>query len=117
MKADTIKKQNDQKVLKDTPERSIAKAVSWRILASLTTFMITFIIFARYTDKTFNEILETSFWVLFFDVIIKIIIYYFHERIWTNIKWGKHMKRNYWRRKAWKKMYREIHDQKKNATN
>jgi len=99
---------------KDTPGRSLAKAISWRIVASLTTFLITFIIFRRYTDKTFNETLETSTWVLFFDVIIKIIFYYLHERLWTNISWGKYMDRKYWKQRAWRKMYRKMHDNKDN---
>ncbi len=97
---------------KDTPGRSLAKAISWRIVASLTTFLITFIIFRRYTDKTFNETLETSTWVLFFDVIIKILFYYLHERLWTNISWGKYMDRKYWKQRAWRKMYRKMHDNK-----
>lgn len=96
-------------IVKDTPGRSIIKAISWRILASLTTFLITFIVFRRYTDKTFDETLETSFWVLFFDVIIKIVIYYFHERLWTNITWGKYMEKRYWERRAWRKLYRKMH--------
>lgn len=102
---------HDVTLVKDSPGRSLAKAISWRLLASLTTFLITFIIFRRYSDKTFDETLETSFWVLFFDVIIKIVIYYFHERLWTNISWGKYWKRKYWKQRAWKKLYRRMHDQ------
>ena len=110
---DNIKNsEQNQKVslAKDSPGRSLAKAISWRLLASLTTFLITFIVFRRYSDKTFDETLETSFWVLFFDVIIKIVIYYFHERLWTNITWGKYWKRKYWKQRAWRKMYRKMHD-------
>lgn len=95
--------------VKDSPGRSLAKAISWRIIASLTTFLITFIIFRRYANQTLDETLETSFWVLFFDVVVKIIIYYFHERMWTNIVWGKYWKRYYWKQRAWKKLYRNMH--------
>ncbi len=101
---------NLQTELKDTPGRSLAKAISWRVVASLTTFLITFIIFRRYTDKTLSETLETSSWVLFFDVIIKIIFYYLHERLWTNISWGKYMDRKYWKQRAWRKLYRDRHE-------
>jgi len=105
-----VEDNKDQLVgVKDSPGRSLAKAVSWRIIASITTFIITFIVFRRYTDKTLNETLETSFWVLFFDVILKIIIYYFHERMWTNILWGKYWKRYYWKQRAWKRLYRKMH--------
>ena len=96
-------------VVKDTPGRSLAKAVSWRILASLTTFLITFVIFRQKISGPYKQILEASTLVLIFDVIIKIVIYYFHERLWTNINWGKYMKIRYWKQRAWKKMYREMH--------
>jgi hypothetical protein len=108
-KSDIQRENVDLIGVKDSPGRSLAKAISWRIIASLTTFLITFIIFRRYTDKTLDETLETSFWVLFFDVILKIIIYYFHERMWTNIVWGKYWKRDYWKQRAWKKLYRNMH--------
>lgn len=110
-------KTQEQAILKDTPGRSIAKAISWRIIASLTTFLISFIIFRRYTDKTFDQVLETSFWVLFFDVIIKIVIYYLHERLWTNITWGKYMRRKYWKQRAWRKLYKKLHEEQARAQN
>ena len=101
---------NDQPVIvKDTPGRSLAKAVSWRIVASLTTFLITFVIFRQRISGPYKQILEASTLVMIFDVVIKIMIYYFHERLWTNIAWGKYMQRKYWKRRAWKKLYRRMH--------
>jgi len=106
-------KNNIESVLiKDTPGRSLAKAISWRIIASLTTFLITFVIFRQRISGPYRQILEASTLVLIFDVIIKIIIYYFHERLWTNILWGKYMQRKYWKRKAWRKLYRKLHNGK-----
>ena len=90
--------------IKDSPGRSLAKAVSWRIIASLTTFLITFVIFRQKISGPYRQILEASALVLVFDVVIKIAIYYFHERLWTNIRWGR-----YWQKKAWRKMYRDMH--------
>ncbi len=108
-----IADKNNQKeqpmVAKDTPGRSLAKAVSWRIVASLTTFLITFVIFRQRISGPYRQILEASTLVLIFDVVIKIVIYYFHERLWTNISWGKYMQRKYWKRRAWKKLYRKMH--------
>ena len=98
-----------QTLVKDTPGRSLAKAVSWRILASLTTFLITFVIFRQKISGPYKQILEASTLVLIFDVVIKIFIYYLHERLWTNISWGKFMKRTYWKQRAWKKKYRKMH--------
>lgn len=107
---DKERKSNDQPVLvKDTPGRSLAKAVSWRIVASVTTFLITFVIFRQRISGPYKQILEASTLVLIFDVVIKIMIYYFHERLWTNISWGKYMQRRYWKSRAWKKLYRKMH--------
>lgn len=89
---------------KDTPGRSLAKAVSWRIIASMTTFLITFVIFRQQISGPYKDILQASTLVLIFDVVLKIAIYYFHERMWTNITWGK-----YWKQRAWRKLYRNMH--------
>ena len=95
---------------KDSPGRSILKALSWRIIASATTFLITFIIFRRYSEKSFDEVIQTASFITIIDFGAKIIFYYLHERMWTNIKWGKYWKRHYWARRAWKRMYRKMHD-------
>ena len=109
------KNQNNREsiIVKDTPGRSLAKAISWRIIASLTTFLITFVIFRQKIAGPYKQILEASTLVMIFDVAIKIMIYYFHERLWTNIAWGKYMQRKYWKRRAWKKLYRKMHDEAK----
>ena len=99
---------NENNVIKkDSPTRSILKAISWRFVASGATFIISFVIFSQYTKKTFNEILETASVITSVDIVAKLILYYLHERLWTNINWGK-----YWQRKAWRKMYRKRHNNK-----
>ena len=94
---------------KDSPVRSILKAFSWRIIASATTFLITFIIFRRYSEKNFDEVIQTATFITTVDFVAKILFYYLHERMWTNIKWGKYWKRHYWNRRAWKRLYRKMH--------
>ncbi len=94
---------------KDSPSRSITKAMSWRVIATLTTFLITFIIFKRYTDRSLSEVFETASFVAGIEVVAKILFYYLHERMWQNVRWGKDWRRDYWQRRAWKKMYRQMH--------
>jgi uncharacterized membrane protein len=89
--------ENEKIIEKDSPTRSILKAISWRLVASGATFIISFVIFSQYTKKTFNEIIETASIITSVDIVAKLILYYLHERLWTNIKWGK-----YWARKNWK---------------
>ncbi len=104
-------KEKVTKINKDNPLRSLSKAISWRILASGATFLISFIIFKQYTDKTDNEVLQTASIITSVDVVAKLILYYLHERLWTNITWGK-----YWtqraRRKHIKRMRKNINPDK-----
>ena len=54
------------------------KTLTWRITASLDTFVIAWII-------TGDWKMGGSFSVV--EVITKMFFYYFHERIWNKIKW------------------------------
>jgi uncharacterized membrane protein len=61
------------KTYRDAHLRSILKALSWRICATLTTV---FIVFA------FTHQLALSVGIGSVEVVTKLILYYFHERIW-----------------------------------
>lgn len=60
--------------------RTIAKAVSWRVVATLTTMTIVFL---------FTREIIISLGVGLAEVIAKVTFYYLHERIWDRISWGK----------------------------
>jgi sulfate adenylyltransferase subunit 1 (EFTu-like GTPase family) len=64
----------------ETYARSLAKAISWRATGSLDTFIVTFVI-------TRSPKIAVS--VALTEVITKILIYYFHERAWALVPWGK----------------------------
>jgi uncharacterized membrane protein len=108
MKKNKNKNKNDYPI-KDSAFRSIVKAISWRFIASLTTFLVTFIIFKSYTGKTYQEAFETATFVAAIEVFAKLLFYYLHERLWVNIQWGKDSRRDYFQRKAWRKIYRKKH--------
>lgn len=59
--------------------RSIAKAVSWRILATLATMTIVYV---------FTGDLSISAGVGGIEIIVKLVLNYYHERFWVRIKWG-----------------------------
>jgi len=67
-------------MLVERKRRSMTKAISWRTLATLTTMSIVFIFTGR---------LELTLLVGCLDVVLKMILYYYHERAWTKILWGK----------------------------
>ena len=62
----------------DTKKRTMVKTITWRITASLTTFLIAWIL-------TGDILVGASIGSI--EAIAKIFLYYFHERIWTNISW------------------------------
>lgn len=74
------KKEENSKKSTEKPLRSIVKAITWRILGTLDTVVITWFI----TDK-----LSVAFTVGSIELITKMVLYFFHERIWNAIKWGK----------------------------
>jgi len=63
----------------DTQKRTIIKTISWRIIVTLTTMILVFI----YTGN-----LVITLGIGLFDFLSKFIIYYAHERVWNNFKWG-----------------------------
>ncbi len=65
---------------KDTNIRSIAKGISWRIIASFTTMGIVYIFFGNVKLAVATGLVET---------ITKIAFYWGHERIWQKVKWGR----------------------------
>ena len=60
--------------------RSLVKAVTWRMTGSVDTFVISFIVTGRVGLA--GSIAGT-------ELFTKIIFYYFHERIWAAIPWGR----------------------------
>ena len=60
-------------------KRHLAKSLTWRIIGTVDTFLISFILTGS---------LSFGLSISGFDFFFKLVLYYFHERIWfiTNIK-------------------------------
>jgi uncharacterized membrane protein len=65
--------------MKETNTRSITKAITYRAWQSLNTFIISLVVTGR---------LDWAAAIVSIEVIVKIVVYFFHERIWTKIRWG-----------------------------
>jgi uncharacterized membrane protein len=61
-------------------KRTITKTLTWRITASLTTFVIAW---------TLTGDLLIGISIGSIEAIAKIFLYYFHERIWNSISWAR----------------------------
>jgi adenylylsulfate kinase len=64
----------------ETHSRSVLKAVSWRVAGSLTTSVIAFIFLRRW---------DLALAAGSLDFLLKVAIYYLHERAWDRIPFGK----------------------------
>ena len=56
--------------------RSISKAVSWRITATLTTVIIAYLITSE---------IKTALSIGGIEFFLKFVIFYMHERLWLKI--------------------------------
>lgn len=59
--------------------RSFVKAVTWRALGSVDTFVLSYL----YTGSS-----SAAGAIAGTEVFTKIFLFYFHERIWSLIRWG-----------------------------
>ena len=60
--------------------RSFFKAVSWRLLGSIDTFIISYFVTGKLVFAASIASVET---------VTKIILFYGHERIWALVPWGR----------------------------
>jgi uncharacterized membrane protein len=68
------------KNMKETRKRSIVKSIVWRFICVVVSIVISFFLTAKWDiavaiGSSYN--------------IITMLLYYFHERMWNRVKWGK----------------------------
>ena len=59
--------------------RSLAKTLTWRTIATVDTFAISYVV-------TGSTVWAGS--IAGIEVLTKVLIYYFHERAWARATWG-----------------------------
>ena len=74
-------------------KRHLAKTFTWRIVGTLDTIVLSWII----TGNPF-----TGLKIGFAEVVTKMILYYFHERIWFNIGIRDSKKRHLFKTVTWR---------------
>ena len=76
----TTKTEYDSDKKSERPMRSVAKAVSWRVIGTLDTLLISYLL-------TGEVAVAAS--IASIDFVTKMFLYFFHERLWNKINWGK----------------------------
>ena len=77
--------------------RHVLKAITWRLVGTLDTWLISWIILNYIGDiellnvninsEISNKAIEAASLIAILELLSKTILYYFHERIWYNLKW------------------------------
>ena len=65
-------------MFKETKKRSIYKALSWRVIALLNSWIVLAMAFT-----------DSSFWNAFTMNVIGFFLYFIFERFWNKIKYGR----------------------------
>ena len=81
MDESSTENQSDQisNIVVESRLRSVLKAVSWRVLATLTTVVVAYFVIGNVGDALKIGSVE---------VVVKMGIYYIHERIWAQLPLG-----------------------------
>lgn len=66
--------------MKVTKARSFVKSLSYRIWGTLSSWAVVYLITGKGSLATL---------VAFWETVIKVVIYYIHERAWNAINWGR----------------------------
>ena len=66
--------------MSDTSRRSLVKTVSWRITGSTATFAISYAVLGDVAVSSTIAVIQLTF---------NTLLYFVHERIWNNIRWGR----------------------------
>ena len=67
--------------MKVTKARSFVKSLSYRIWGTFSSWAVVYVV----TGKGSLAAL-----IAFWETVVKVGIYYWHERIWDKIKWGRY---------------------------
>lgn len=65
---------------KEKAYRSFIKAVTWRIIGSFSLVFVSYLFTGKFTISVALGLI---------DVIANLLLYFFHERIWESIAWGR----------------------------
>jgi uncharacterized membrane protein len=78
---------------KVSARRSAAKAVSWRIIGTFDTLVLSWLVitylgplFGREVNHT--DALQAATYIAVTEVVTKMVLYFLHERGWAKIGWG-----------------------------
>lgn len=80
-----------------SPKRSLAKAISWRVIGTLDTLFLSFVVLTflgpafGMEEASVTDNAKTATYIAVAEVITKMILYYAHEQAWARVRWGVYL--------------------------
>lgn len=72
-----LREKSEKNTQSDRPLKSLLKTISWRVVGTIDTITISFIITGE---------IKSALSIGSIEVVSKMILYYFHERLWSKSK-------------------------------
>lgn len=66
--------------MKVTKNRSFVKSLTYRVFGTITSWAVVYVITGKGSLASL---------IAFWETIVKVAVYYWHERVWDKIKWGR----------------------------
>ena len=66
--------------MNDSNARSIVKTITWRLTGSGATFLVSYLMIGDFSIAGTIALVQ---------MVSNTILYYTHERLWNNLKWGR----------------------------
>lgn len=73
---------------KEQKRRAVFKTVSWRIIGSLDTMLISFLVMWLVNLDGTSGFFTKAGLIGLLEIPNKLLLFYFHERIWARIQFG-----------------------------
>lgn len=77
--------------------RSVAKAVSWRVVGTIDTLILSYLLITYIgpffgMEHSSGDALETASYIAITEVATKMVFFFLHERFWAKLAWGVSVK-------------------------
>jgi len=66
--------------MKVTKARSFTKSLTYRVFGTISSWAVVYVITGKGSLATL---------IAFWETVVKVVIYYFHERVWNKVTWGR----------------------------
>jgi uncharacterized membrane protein len=66
--------------MEESHRRSLLKGISWRVTGTADTLILSYF---------FTGSIQIALGIGATEVVTKVVLFYFHERFWNKLSWGK----------------------------